>query len=436
MSKQLTVASKKQLESATSKKLQWHNEKWCVRDIVATSINPNINTDRQFGKLKKSMERDGYVETIVIDIDGTIVAGAHRHKALMEMGLGDTEIDVRVPNRKLTKKEFDRYLIASNALRGQWNFEILREFDQSLLLDLLGEDDLSHLWDDQLEIEDDEFDEEAELAKIKEPTVHLGDLLQLGEHTLLCADATDKAMVQKLVGNNKIDFVDVDGPFNIKYSYQGKNGKYGGAEKDDKTSDEYRAFLKSLIQNSMSVSKPDAHFIFWCDERWVWLLQELYQELGVESKRLCIWIKDNAMPTPKVAFNKCTEFAVYGTIGTPHINDRIKNLNTIANKEVGSGARVIDDVVDLFSIWLAKRLPATSYEHPTQKPPTLHEKALRRCTRVGDAVLDITAGSGSLMVACEQMKRRAFLCEVDPIFATLIKNRYEKISGKKARKLN
>jgi DNA modification methylase len=194
--------------------------------------------------------------------------------------------------------------------------------------------------------------------------------------------------------------------------------------------------MKSLIQNSMSVSKQDAHFIFWCDERWVWLLQELYQELGIESKRLCIWIKDNAMPTPKVAFNKCTEFAVYGTIGTPHINDRIKNLNTIANKEVGSGARVIDEIIDLYSIWLAKRLPAAQYEHPTQKPPSLHEKALRRCTRVGDTVLDITAGSGSLMVACEQMKRRAFLCEVDPIFATLIKNRYEKISGKKARKLN
>ncbi len=417
-------------------KLEWHNEKRRVRDIAPREDNPNINTVQQFDKLKKSMHRDGYVEIIVIDIDGTIVAGAHRRQAMMEMNMGDVEIDVRVPNRKLTKKEFDRYLIASNALRGEWNFELLREFDQSLLLDLLGEDDLSHLWDDQLEIEDDEFDENVELAKLKKPTVHLGDLLQLGDHLLLCADATDAKMVSKLVGNTKIDFVDVDAPFNIKWSYSGKNGKYGGAERDDRTLDEYRVFMKSLVKNSIAVSNPNAHYTFWCDERWVWLLQQLYQELGIDSRRLCVWVKDNAMPTPKVAFNKCTEFAVYGTIGAPYINDRIKNLNTIANKEVGSGARVLDDIIDLYSIWLVKRLPAAQYEHPTQKPPSLHEKALRRCTRVGDSVLDLTAGSGSLMVACEQMKRRAFLCEVDPIFATLIKNRYEKISGKKARKLN
>ncbi len=416
-----------------AKKLEWHTKKHRVRDLVSREDNPNVNDERQFSKLKQSLKQSGYAEIIVADVDGTIVAGAHRHKALMEMGMGGTEIDVRVPNRKLTKKEFDRYLIASNALRGSWDYTLLREFDQSLLLNLLGEDDLSHLWDDQLEIEDDEFDEAAELAKIKVPTVKLGDCLALGDHRLLCADATDEAVVRTLVGDTKIHFADVDPPFGIQYSYKGPNGKYGGQERDDRSPSEYRAFLKSLIKNSIMVANADCHYLFWCDERRVGLLQDLYQELGIESKRLCIWAKDNAMPTPKVAFNKATEFAVYGTIGTPYINDQLKNLNTILNKEVGSGARAIDDIIDLLNIWLVKRLPATEMEHPTQKSPTLHEKALRRCTRVGDAVLDLTAGSGSLMVACEQMKRRAFLCEVDPIFATLIKNRYEKLTGKKAK---
>jgi DNA modification methylase len=78
------------------------------------------------------------------------------------------------------------------------------------------------------------------------------------------------------------------------------------------------------------------------------------------------------------------------------------------------------DFGDLFDLWLVRRLPSQEYQHPTQKPATLHEKALRRCTKPGDAVLDLTAGSGSLMIAAEQMKRRAFLSEVDPIFATLI----------------
>ena len=72
----------------------------------------------------------------------------------------------------------------------------------------------------------------------------------------------------------------------------------------------------------------------------------------------------------------------------------------------------------------------------TEKNPTLHEKALRRCSKPGDTLLDLTAGSGSLMVAAESLKRRAFMSEVDPVFATLIIHRYEKLTGKKAKKLN
>ena len=110
-------------------------------------------------------------------------------------------------------------------------------------------------------------------------------------------------------------------------------------------------------------------------------------------------------------------------------------LTTIINKEVGSGNQGIEDIIDLLNIWLVKRLPGNRYLHPTQKSPTLHEKALKRCTRIGDNLLDLTAGSGSLMVAAEQLKRRAFMCEMDPVFATLIVNRYEKMSGNKAKLL-
>ncbi|OGG51330.1 hypothetical protein A2704_01505 [Candidatus Kaiserbacteria bacterium RIFCSPHIGHO2_01_FULL_54_36b] len=417
-------------------KLEWHTEQRVAKTLTPCATNPNVNTDAEFEKLKKSIKRDGYVEIIVVDLDGTIAAGNHRHRALLDLGMGDTEVDVRVPNRKLTKEEFDRYLIASNALRGGWDFDVLREFDPNLLLDLLKPEDITHAFDDLLETSEDDFDETAELAKIQEPTVSPGDFIKLGDHVLACIDATDEAMVRKLTAGTAIDCVDVDPPFGIKYNYQGKNNKYGGREKDDRSPEEYRKFIRALMANSIAVSKPDAHFLFWCDERFVWLLQTLYAELGIDSKRLCIWAKDNSMPTPKVAFNKATEFAVYGTRGTPYLNNNLKNLSTVLNKEVGSGNRLIEDLIDLYSIWLVKRLPAASYEHPTQKSPTLHEKALRRLTRPGDAVLDLTAGSGSLLIACEQMKRRAFVSEADPIFATLIKNRYVKLTGNKAQKLN
>ena len=90
----------------------------------------------------------------------------------------------------------------------------------------------------------------------------------------------------------------------------------------------------------------------------------------------------------------------------------------------------------MIDIWLVKRLSGTEYQHPTEKPPTLHEKALRRCTRPGDLALDLFGGSGSLLIACEQLKRSAYLIEREPIFVDLIIRRYEKLTNQKAKKLN
>lgn len=419
-----------------AKKLSWHTERRRVRDLVPAEKNPNVENDSEFKKLKENIKKLGYVEIIVADTDGRIAAGNHRWKALMELDMGDAEIDVRVPDRKLTKEEFDRYLISSNSLHGSFDFEVLREYDPDLLLQILNDTDLSHAFDDVLETEDDGFDEEAAIAEIKEPTVKRGDCLALGNHVLACIDSTDQAAVRKLVGKEKIALSDIDPPFSIGLRYSGKNNKYGGAERDDRSPEEYRAFIKSLIENAKAVSAKDAHFLMWCDERFVWLLQQLYAECGVKSQRLCLWVKNGVYPTEDIAFGKATEFACYGTTGSPFLNDRIRGLSTILNKEVGNGNRTIEDIIDLFNVWLVKRLPGDEYMHPTQKSPTLHEKILRRCTKPGDAVLDLTTGSGSLMIACEQMKRRAFLAEVDPIFATLIKNRYEQATGNKARKLN
>lgn len=116
----------------------------------------------------------------------------------------------------------------------------------------------------------------------------------------------------------------------------------------------------------------------------------------------------------------------------PYLAPTPANLNEVLNKEVGTGNRLPDDILDLFNIWLAKRLPTTDYEHPTQKPPTVYEKSLRRCTKPGDTVLDVFGGSGTTLVACEQLRRRAFLCELEPIFCDVIVKRYQELTGKEA----
>jgi len=421
-------------------KLKWHNEKRKVNDLVPYDKNPRKISDKQLKDLKRSLKKFGLVEIPAIDLDNRIIAGHQRLKVLQLLGHGQEEIDVRIPNRKLTPKEYKGYLLTSNALRADWDYELLRSFDTELLLGVgFNDEELSHVWDDVLETEDDNWDEESEIKKLKKPTVKMGELYALGPHRLICSDSQDINTIRRLVGNTRIDVIDFDPPFNIGLSYEfGIGGKknYGGKANDRKTDVEYRLFLKSLLQNSLAVSNDNVHIFTWCDQNYIGLLQGLYDELGIEKKRVCSWIKNNQNPVPKVAFNKSTESCIYGTRGKPYLSPRLLNLNEIANKEVGSGTRTINDIVDLFEIWLVRRLPTSSYEHPTQKPSSLHEKALKRCSKPGDAVLDVCAGSGSLMVACEQLKRRAFLSEVDPLFATLILKRYEKLGGTKPKKIN
>ncbi len=422
-------------------KLQWHTERRLVNDLVPLQINPRSISDRQLDSLKKSLKKYNLVELPAIDIDGRIAAGHQRILALKLLGRGDEEIEVRVPNRKLSEDEYKSYLLTSNALHADWNFDLLREhFDPELLLSSGFSDlDLSHVFDDALETEDDHFLVEEEIKKIKKPTVKLGELYRLGNHHLLCADSRNESAVRRLVGNERIDLVDVDIPYNINFSYKsgfGGTRQYGGSTNDHKSDDEYAAFIRSLIKNSLAVCKENAHVFFWSDERYIGLLQGLYRELGIDSKRVLLWIKGGDNPTPNIAWNKAYEPCIYGTIGRPYLAPNITKFNEFMNKELGNGARIIDDISDLFQLWLVRRLPGSDYEHPTQKPVTLYEKALRRCSRPKDNVLDLCAGSGTVMVSCEQMKRRAFLSEVDPIFATLIIKRYEKLTGDKAKKIN
>lgn len=424
-----------------AKKLEWRTERRKVKDLIQYKKNPRVLSLLQLEGLKRSLKKFNVAELPCINTDGTLVAGNQRVLALSLLGRDEDEIEIRVPNRALTEKEFKDYLLTSNRSGASWDWDKLAaDFDiEELLTSGFDAQDLSSIFDDNLEIQDDFFDEEDEIEKAKDTDIKLGDYFALGRHRLLCASATDPNSAKKLMSGARADMTNNDLPFNIGLSYNsgvGGKGNYGGTTNDNKSDEEYEKFVKSVMQNALSVTKPDAHIMFWCDERYVWLFQKLYREMGIDSKRLCIWIKDNASPTPKIAFNKVAEFCVYGIIGKPWLNDKINNLNEIQNKEVSTGNRLTDDILDLLNIWLVKRLPGNEYEHPTQKPPTLHEKALRRCTRPGDVVLDLTAGSGSILSACEQLKRTAYLCEFETVFCQVIINRFKKISNEKIIKLN
>ncbi len=422
------------------KKIVWHTEQRKVSELVPYSKNPRILSDKQREDLEASIKKFGLAEIPAINTDNLIIAGHQRLKILLTLGKGNEIIDVRIPNRKLKKKEFEEYLLRSNRNRGSWEYELLKEFDIDFLLDIGFDDtDLLNIWDDVLEIEDDDFEIDKEIDEIHETDIQEGNFFQLGDHFLYCGDSTDLSVIQKLVGKNKIDMIYGDSPYNISLNYdKGLGGKshYGGNVRDNLSDSDFKDFLKTVISNTLSVAKKDAHIFYWADSRYVGMLQDIYKELYINYKRTCLWIKNGMNLTPQISFNKCYENCLYGIIGEPYIADFPKNLNEILNKEVGTGNATIDDIVDLFDIWLAKRLPGSEMEHPTQKPVTLHEKPLKRCTKIGDCVLDPFGGSGSTMLACEQMKRKSFLVEKSPIFCQLIINRYEKETGIKTKKIN
>jgi len=412
-------------------KLKWNPEVRKVEDLIPWSKNPRTITKVALEKLKERIVQRGFHGVIVIDIDNTILSGNQRKTALTQLGI--TEVNVLVPNRKLTEDEKAKIGLESNHNDGEWDFSALKSFNFELLTDVgFDQMQLVKFWDKDKEIKDDSFNLYKEFKVARKTKIKTGDMFSLGKHRLVCGSALDTDVVEKLMGGVKADLIDIDPPFNINLSYDkgvGNQKNYGGTTRDNKTTEEYRTFIRTLMQNALSVTKKNAHVLFWSDERWVWLFQILYKELGIDSKRLLVWIKNNFSPTPQVAFNKITEFCVYGTIGSPFLSKAVTDLHEIINKGITTGNKVSEEILSQLNILTVKRLPSNQYEHPTQKNPSLHEKVLLRCTRPGDVVLDLTAGSGSIMSACEQLGRVAYMCDYEPIFCQVILNRYKKMTG-------
>jgi DNA modification methylase len=424
----------------TTKPLQWQTEKRTVNDLVPHAKNPRTLSDQQRKDLEASITKFNLVEIPAINTDNGVLAGHARLKIMKALGRGKEEIDVRVPSRALTPKECEEYLLRSNRNTGSWDYELLKAFSTEFLLEIgFDDNDLSAIWEDVLEIDEDDFREEDEVEKAKDTDIKLGDRFALDTHSLICGDSTDESVVKTLLDGKTVDMVYTDPPFNISLDYNkglGGRANYGGDVDDKKTDAEYRAFLLKAMKAALSVSKADSHHFWYCDQKYVGILQSLYAEIGVNYKRTCLWVKNGINPTPQVAFSKLYEPCVYGTCGKPYLSPKHTKLAEILNKDIGIGNATIDDITDMIDIWLAKRDSGDTYEHPTQKPITLHERPLTRCSKIGDHVLDLFGGSGSTLLACEQLKRKAFLVEKSPIFCQVIINRYEKFTGHKAIAIN
>lgn len=421
--------------------LTWATGTRRVADLIHWDKNPRKISDKDFAKLKERIQARGFHDVIKIDTENVILSGNMRKDALEALGI--EEVNVLVPSRALTTEEKVVIALESNRNDGEDDGEKLMELGVTNLFEAgYDEAELSEIFD-SIDTDEGGFNEKEAVEEAKKQVdVKTGEIYKMGDHVLMIGDSTNPEDVDKLMNGEVASMIYCDPPYNIGLDYSkgiGTQGKYQGVSKadldDSKTDKNYSAFVEATIRNAVGHAAESAHVFYWCDERYIWVFQTLFEAYGVANKRVCLWIKNNQNPTPQVAFNKAYEPCVYGTIGRPYLNPGIRNLNEIMDKEVGAGNETHADIFDLFNIWLTKRDSGTDYEHPTQKPVNLHEKPLKRCTAPGDIVIDLFGGSGSTLMACEQLKRKARLMETNPIFGQVIKNRWEAYTGKKAERI-
>ena len=346
----------------------------------------------------KSYKQFGQRKPIVATTNHVVIAGNHQLAAARQLGWDEIAV-VITDDDELTAKAF--------ALADNRTAE-LGSYDGDLLADLLSEvssvpelmDSTGFTEDDLFDLIgfDDESEEEEEIEVPLEPKTKLGDMYKLGNHYLLCGDATNEDDVEKLLQNNDIDMIFNDPPYGIKHS--GKGITANGVKGND--------FGEILNDIDVSVAKTTFNYVF---NKW-------------KNKTIIYW---GANYYPNVLPDG------FGWI----VWDKQKEGNTFSGAElafVNKGIRL-----DIFRhLWHGmvkgsehgqKRL------HPTQKPIALVEWCIKNYNNP-DIVLDMFGGSGSTIIACEKLNKKCFLMELDPKYCDVIIERWENLTGQKAELIN
>lgn len=415
------------------KKITWHIETRKLSDLQEADYNPRKRTPKEKEDLKRSIDSFGAVEPGVINIgkrNNILIGGHGRREIYLEMGR--EEMQVMVPDRELTADEEKELNLRLNKNVGSWDHEKLAELGIDILLEVgFGEEELAGSWDD-VDVIDDNFRIGAAMKEAEKPRTKPGELWALGNHRLYVGEATDAEAMKALMGKDLADLIHIDAPKSPEVK--------DTAKRTDATKPEsaYLDLIEEGLVVALAAAKPNVHVFHWVDEARVWMVQELMRENKLRLERLCIWIRPTLWKTPKSAFNKAFEPCVYAVRGKPYLAPGQKNETGILNKEVESGNQMHSDIHEMISLWADRRPKQEAYDDPSlpmQRPVTLMERPLKRCTGPGAIVLDPYGGSGAMLIAAHQLGRKARILEADPQMATVILNRWEVFSNQKAKRI-
>jgi site-specific DNA-methyltransferase (adenine-specific) len=350
-----------------------------ITEIKPYDKNPRKN-DEAVKYVEASIREFGFKVPIVIDKDGIIVAGHTRWKAAKKLGLDEVPCIIA---DDLTDEQIKAFRLADNKVseKAEWDFDLLNsELDDLFDFDMtsFGFEDIAE--EEPVIVEEDdvpEVDEEAE------PITKLGDVYQLGRHRLMCGDSTDKATVELLMNGNKADMVMTDPPYGIKAEKMtmgtGKRDFHRGEDWDNERPDISIAFdIAPLV----------------C----IWGGNYFADKLPITNDWL-IWHKKN----DGLSFSECEMAWTNFGINCRHISHH----------------------------WGKEKK-----QHITMKPLSVIAWAIERAKEKANVIVDLFGGSGTTLIACEQLDRTCYTMELDPKYCDVIVKRWETLTGEKAVKIN
>jgi DNA modification methylase len=403
-----------------------------LKDLHPAAYNPRKNLkpgDKEYEKIANSIEAFGFVEPLVVNIrDGknTVVGGHQRLKVLLQQGVVDTKCVV-VDFDEITEKACN---VALNKIGGDWEFsalaDLLTELNTGAFdMELTGfdEDELQKMmdWtpDGNGTATEDDFDADAEAEAIAEAISKPGDIWLLGKHRVMCGDSTSAEDVEKLMDNKQLRMVWTDPPYGVGYqdnetkeSLKARNRRTDGkvVENDSRTEAETETLVKKAIGNMCVKGMDGACCYIACPPGTPlpYFISAMAHS-GFTFKHSLVWVKDRFV-FGRADYHYRHEMILYGwKPGTHYFVDE----------------RTHDSVFEITR-------PGSSPEHPTMKPVQLIAEMVKNSSKTGDLIADPFLGSGTTLIAAEQLNRICYGMEISPVYCDVIVKRWETLTGNKA----
>ena len=396
--------------------LSTHIERWPTEKLVPYARNARTHSEEQVAQIAASIVEFGFTNPILAGSDGVIVAGHGRLAAAQKLGLDTVPVVVL---DHLTPTQRRALIIADNRIaeNAGWDDAMLRIELQSLQedgfnLDITGfdADALAEIMAGEETTVDGNTDEDA-IPELSETAISRpGDVWILGNHRLVCGDATQPFSYEQLLAGQRVQMIWSDLPYNVNYANSAKDklrGKHRPILNDNLGEGFYDFVFDAL---SLMLPHCDGAVYIAMSSSELDTLQAAFRAAGGKWSTFIIWAK-HTFTLGRADYQRQYEPILYGW---PEGSSR----HWCGDRDQGD-------------VWNIKK-PARNDLHPTMKPVELMERSIRNSSRPGDVVLDCFGGSGSTLIAAEKSGRRCFMMELDPKYCDVIVRRWQEFSGGKA----